>query len=187
MIDYFKVLNLSEDATKEDVKRAYRELAKKWHPDRSPSPRASEVFILVNEAYQYLIDDERRNAYRPSVRASARRANQKQREERYKEWVASQQYRARQQAAQQARNSYDEFVNSPLYRTAMAMNRAYDYVFLVLAAVICITPVVVLFSPPENGKQRESIEYLTMGMTFLMGGVFIYFIWNNLIKRDKED
>lgn len=187
MINYFEVLGISEVADQAEVKRAYRKLAKEWHPDKSSSPRSAEVFILINEAYQFLLDDDRRASHRLRPGSSARRAQQKRREERYKAWVDKQQYEARKRAAEQARNSYDEFLSSRLYRTAMAMNRAYDYVFFALAGVICLTPLFVLFSPPTSGSQREGMEYVTICMTFMMGGIFMYFIWKNLIKRDQKD
>ncbi len=62
--DYYKVLGLSRDASQEDIKRAFRKLARKYHPDRNPGDKeAEEKFKEINEAYEVLRDPEKRAAY----------------------------------------------------------------------------------------------------------------------------
>lgn len=51
---YLKVLGLGENATLSDIKKAYRTLARKYHPDVSSLPNAKEKFIAITEAYNYL-------------------------------------------------------------------------------------------------------------------------------------
>ena len=55
-IDYYKVLNISENATLEEIKKAFRELAKEFHPDKNKSSDASLKFREVFEAYEILKD-----------------------------------------------------------------------------------------------------------------------------------
>lgn len=61
--DYYEVLGISRDATAEDIKNAFRNLARKYHPDVSKEPDAEEKFKECNEAYAVLSDVERRAAY----------------------------------------------------------------------------------------------------------------------------
>ncbi|NLX62397.1 MAG: J domain-containing protein [Tissierellia bacterium] len=62
--DYYKILGVDKNATKEDIKRAYRKLAKKYHPDLHPNDKeAQEKFKEINEAYEVLSDDEKRKQY----------------------------------------------------------------------------------------------------------------------------
>jgi curved DNA-binding protein len=61
--DYYKTLNVGRDAKPEDIKRAYRRLARKYHPDVSKESDAEERFKEVAEAYEVLKDSEKRKAY----------------------------------------------------------------------------------------------------------------------------
>lgn len=61
--DYYEILGVPREATKEHVKDAYRKLALQYHPDRNKSPDAEEKFKEVSEAYAVLSDDEKRRQY----------------------------------------------------------------------------------------------------------------------------
>lgn len=61
--DYYEVLGISKDATKEEIKRAYRKLARKYHPDVNKEPDAADKFKEVKEAYEVLSDDNKRAQY----------------------------------------------------------------------------------------------------------------------------
>ena len=61
--DYYEVLGLTKSASKDDIKSAYRKLAKKYHPDINKEPGAEEKFKEVQEAYDVLYDDNKRQMY----------------------------------------------------------------------------------------------------------------------------
>ena len=62
--DYYEVLSVTRSATEEEVKRAYRKLAVKYHPDKNPDdPHAEEKFKELGEAYDVLMDADKRAAY----------------------------------------------------------------------------------------------------------------------------
>lgn len=61
--DYYKILGLNKDATKAEIKKSYRELAKKYHPDVNKSPNATVEMQNIQEAYFILYDDEARLRY----------------------------------------------------------------------------------------------------------------------------
>jgi molecular chaperone DnaJ len=62
--DYYEVLGVAKGASADDIKKAYRKLAMKYHPDRNPDDKtAEEKFKEANEAYEVLSDEDKRAAY----------------------------------------------------------------------------------------------------------------------------
>jgi molecular chaperone DnaJ len=61
--DYYETLGLERNASKDDIKGAFRKLARQYHPDVSKEPDAEERFKEINEAYGVLSDDQKRSAY----------------------------------------------------------------------------------------------------------------------------
>ncbi len=61
--DYYKRLEISINATTDDIKKSYRRLALKYHPDINKSYNASSIFIEIHEAYEILVDIHKRSIY----------------------------------------------------------------------------------------------------------------------------
>ena len=61
--DYYQVLGVEKKATADEIKKAYRKLALKWHPDKNPNKGAEEKFKKISEAYAVLSDTEKRQQY----------------------------------------------------------------------------------------------------------------------------
>jgi len=62
-LDYFKILEVSQDSTEEEIRQKYRELAKYWHPDHNDKPNAIEMFQKISVAYDILKDAKTRLKY----------------------------------------------------------------------------------------------------------------------------
>ena len=58
--NYYEILGLERDAKEEEIKEAYRQLAKEYHPDKNPDPDSHDKFIMIKEAYQELIDPNKK-------------------------------------------------------------------------------------------------------------------------------
>jgi DnaJ-class molecular chaperone len=62
--DYYKILGLDKAASDKEVKKAFRKLARQYHPDMNPDdPKAEDRFKEINEAYEVLSDPEKRAKY----------------------------------------------------------------------------------------------------------------------------
>lgn len=61
--DYYRILGIQRGATDEDIKKAYRKLALKYHPDKNKTPGAEDRFKEVAEAYEVLSDKKKRDVY----------------------------------------------------------------------------------------------------------------------------
>lgn len=62
MVDYYKILDVNRSATPADIKKSYRKLALKWHPDKNPNnaDEATRKFKEISEAYEVLSDEKKR-------------------------------------------------------------------------------------------------------------------------------
>lgn len=63
MSDYYEILGVSRNASKEEIKSAFRKMARKWHPDVNKAPEAEAKFKELGKAYETLMDDEKRATY----------------------------------------------------------------------------------------------------------------------------
>ncbi|XP_073970993.1 dnaJ homolog subfamily B member 6-like isoform X10 [Rhodnius prolixus] len=65
MVDYYKILEVNKGASTADIKKAYRRLALKWHPDKNPdnADEANKKFKEISQAYEVLSDDKKRRIY----------------------------------------------------------------------------------------------------------------------------
>lgn len=61
--DFYKILGVSKTATNDEIKKAYRKLALKWHPDKNKSPGAEDKFKEISEAYDVLSNKEKREIF----------------------------------------------------------------------------------------------------------------------------
>jgi len=113
--NYYEILDISTDATKEEIKKAYRKLALQYHPDKNKSPDAHERFIEINEAYLLLYDDDARAKYDKEFQTHSQKKKPNQTE--YQEEIFEDfdlndwSKKAKKQAEQYAKMSYYNFFN----------------------------------------------------------------------------
>ena len=63
MADHYQTLGVNRDASADEIKRAYRRLAREMHPDVNPDPKVQDRFKEVTAAYEVLSDPDKRNSY----------------------------------------------------------------------------------------------------------------------------
>jgi hypothetical protein len=140
-VDFYAILDISKTASQEDIRNAYRRLAKKYHPDVNNSKDAQAKFVLVKEAYEALIDPLKRIAYDQKATAPLDPYTT------YKQRMQEQQARE----AAEAQKKYEEFIKqkkkireSKMYYPYMALLYISTFffvgisVFILLACVYAI-------------------------------------------------
>ncbi len=103
--DYYQILGVSFDASREEIRSAYRRMAMEWHPDRNGDPNAPRMMRLVNDAWEVLGNQERRAQYdrdyfliRSIIAEAARQAHEEERQERERREQERQREQARCEA-----------------------------------------------------------------------------------------
>ncbi|XP_067629236.1 dnaJ homolog subfamily B member 6 isoform X1 [Eurosta solidaginis] len=98
MVDYYKVLDISRSATESEVKKAYKKLALKWHPDKNPDnlDEANIRFRKLSEAYEVLSDARRRKIY--DARATLRKESSNSNYSKSRGYTSNNGYRYRTRA-----------------------------------------------------------------------------------------
>lgn len=119
--DHYKTLGLSEGASQEEIKRAYRKLAMKWHPDRNPgNSAAEEEFKKVKEAYEYLTEFSDRSSSYSNTRSS-NSGNYNESEE-FKSWMEDILYKFNEQ---RTKEEYSYKQRTPTQVITISLSDAY--------------------------------------------------------------
>lgn len=121
MPDYYKILNIQNGATPEDIKQAYRKLAHKYHPDVSNLPDARELFIELNEAYEYLLNKLK---LEQELQKRKTMAYEDTAQSVIDEWLKAERERIRARANRHASMRYSNFKKTKFYRTTVILNNS---------------------------------------------------------------
>jgi hypothetical protein len=125
LVNYFEILEVPENASSDEIKNAYRAKAKELHPDVNKSPDAHEEFILLTEAYEYLISVKTGKTTRGASTT-------------YEDWYRQERQQARQRAAFYAKMRYEEFMKTDYYKSLSSLGTIVDHLALLVSLVIVI-------------------------------------------------
>jgi molecular chaperone DnaJ len=90
--DFYKIMGVSKDASQEEIKKAYRKLARKWHPDINPGNKdAEQKFKEISEAYDIIGDEEKRKLYDEFGEEGLRAGFDAEKARQYRQWGSFQQ------------------------------------------------------------------------------------------------
>ncbi|MBU3658339.1 MAG: J domain-containing protein [Flavobacteriales bacterium] len=139
MKDYYKILKIDCKATERDIKKAYRNLAMKWHPDINKNPSAHSIFIEINEAYEILINPKKRAEY-DLIFSEKQHTN------------TSNEFKSWQEEAQKKANSYatmtiEDFKNKIIMEIKLVGSYSASFgcfIFLIFGIIINLSAVSIL-------------------------------------------
>ena len=208
-IDYYKVLGLTKNATEADIKKAYRKLARKYHPDLNPNDtEAEKKFKEINEANEVLSNPENRKKY----------------DQYGKDWKHAEEFEKARQSQRQQRNSqqgshfqgnfnegdFSDFFESMFggaggrsYRSRQAKFRGEDYnaelhldlmdVYTTQKRTLTVNEKNIRITIPAGVENGQTIKIKGHGGPGIGGGpngdLYLTFVINNStrFKRDKAD
>ena len=187
MANYFEILGLDCDASLIEIKKSYRTRVKLYHPDVNHAPGAREKFMEIHEAYEYLMDERRRHYLAQDLlRRKISDEELRRREAYYRTWVDQQRKAAVHRATEYAESPFDEFRKSRIYRTAMKVNRGYNYLFIALCLAMIAAPLFRLATDKDTSQTNNPWWHLffpiVVGLIFSGFGYYYLFIW----KVDDE-
>ena len=169
--DYYKILGISDNASVDDIKQAYRDKAKQYHPDINKNPDAKLLFQLLNEAYRVLINPEKKRWYDfklkyPSTTGMGHQT-ERRRTAKYESY-----YRAYTNS-QQENKEEKEFEK---YKKTILDN--FLFYFLIVSGIMAI-----VFSAFDLIYDEVSMKNMT-GMVFVVWFLILMFWgWNLMSKK----
>lgn len=182
---YLEILGVEANASEDVLKKAYRDKAKLYHPDVSKLQNAHEKFVLLTEAYEFLMNRLKNPNY-----------GQKTDHSKHK-WTEDARQEARNQARKVAQMKYWEFINSPYYKLMIEVSKVAEYAIFILFYLIFVslltymyktesTPGVIVFSifivlntvflirMSKRGPRLNSGSILKAILTIVKSTLFIY-------------
>jgi curved DNA-binding protein CbpA len=167
--EYYKILNLPFNASKHEVKTAYHKLALEYHPDICKLPEAGERFIMINLAYQTIIQkldlDEKLKLNKNIENETA--------QEIINSWMASERERIRKRAQQHAEMHYNQFRKSKLYKSSFIFPKTLALFSLFFGMSIILGSVYGTFNQYKINPVEISVNYILSGLLVFSIGVAI--------------
>lgn len=178
---YYEILGIPRSAGTQQIKFAYRRLAKKFHPDISKDPNAQEKFILVNEAYEFLT-----NLKLKEIRTRRNKSQTPSSEEIYRQWLRRERMKARARAAKEAKRKFNEFKKSSIYKTTQIIFTFYDVLSIIIGFLIIFatgTGMIISSHSPEGITPSNILAFI---MLCFLGLMFILFSIASIRARYRE-
>ena len=183
LVDYYSILDLPCDSSLEEIKKAYRIKAHLYHPDINHSPDAIDSFIIITEAYEFLLSNHERlksddDAYNKAM----------------DDWRKYRQDRSRNKARVYAKTSYGSFKNTRFYKSTRIFDGTtiiFSFGISVLVLVYTILGYVYQLNHPLPGLEKPSvfafIMLLLLGLIFfVVSSIYLIVYFQTSKKRRRK-
>jgi hypothetical protein len=182
LTDYYEILGIPVNSTIEEIKRAYRKKARLYHPDINPAPDAKDHFIIITEAYEFLIANHEKintdeEAYQKAM----------------DDWRKYRQDRSRKRASVYARSSYETFKSTKFYKTTRIFDGTsiiFSFIVSIMVLVYTVYGYFFRLKHPIPGLEKPSvfafIMLLLLGMIFFVVSFIYLRAYQETSKKRKK-
>lgn len=167
LTDYYKILEIDNSASLNDIKKAYRKKVKLYHPDISKFENSHEMFINVNEAYRCLIN----------LKFGKTKQIKKSNTINYEDWIKYRREKARKEADRHARIRYQEFKKSKIYKTAKVFVQLINYIYMLIGLIMIVVPITTIITRGIDPDIFATTITATI-IVSLLGFIFIFMIFS---------
>jgi hypothetical protein len=162
LTEYYEILGLPVNSSIDEIKKAYRKKARLYHPDINPAPEAKDQFIIITEAYEFLM------SYHDNIKSDEQLYQQAM-----DDWRKYRQDRSRKRATVYARSSYGTFKNTKFYKTTRIFDgTAIIISFAVSVMVLIYTIYGYIFRLRHPIPGMEKLSVFAFVMLLLLGIIF---------------
>ena len=181
--DYYQILEVSKDASTDEIKRAYRRKAREYHPDVSKFNNAAELFILINEAYEYLMAQAK-------LKANNTEVNQHEAQEIIDEWLRKERERIRERARRHASMKYKRFIKTSFYESTDVYSKVIVILALIFGIGIIAGSIIGTIGAIKKEPKLINFSYLGSAIILFTLGVIITLFsalkMNKVVKSKKS-
>jgi hypothetical protein len=149
LAEYYEILGLPVNSSPDEIKRAYRKKARLYHPDINHDPSASDLFIKLTEAYDFILANH-----------EMMMADDQEYDRVMEDWRKYRQDRSRRRAQYYARNSYTRFRKSKLYKSTRILNASsviFNFAISILLLIYTVFGYIFRINHPLQGIENPSI------------------------------
>lgn len=183
--EYYETLGIPLNSSIGEIKRAYREKARLYHPDINQDPAAMDLFIRATEAYDFLIANYGKGTMDDQEYFRI-----------VEEWRKYRQDRSRQRAQFYARKSYSQFKNTNYYKSTKILNGApiiFNFSIALMVLVFTVTGYIFKIHDPVPGEEASNllsfilllvISLILLGVSFLYLKSYIEICKKSRKKKD---
>ena len=180
MKDYYQILSIDHTANAEEIKKAYRKLALQYHPDINPNPGDAELFILINEAYRILSDEDSKRRYDINYKYGLETREIIVKEDKYRAGDGRK-YGTAYKYPKQAPRPPKE--NENFFKINRRMNTFMFFVMLILGLCAIYASVRDLFA----GSLEDKTPYTGLAFGLSFTSLLIYGFWYYYYKKHSDE
>lgn len=185
--DYYSILNISNNSTKTEIVKTFRDLAKKYHPDKNSSPNASEKFRKVFEAYEILKDENKRKTYDQFWKQKYQNKTVRNQSDFEPEFKEQREY-AKQSAEKYSKMPYEDFIKSTIFDIKFIVKKTPTIGAIILLFSLGIFFLFFMFMLFTSNIDGGTGILAGLFILLIAGGIFAVAIsdWNKLMAEKKR-